>query len=245
MTVAAAELVAEIDGRHLTADNGYTANLLRNIFVIFAFGHGVNSGLEVAYLNHTAVCGFNGLIDAVALNAECDTIHLAVLADLDDFGTAGDQLVDSLNGNRGVRGVLVECDCPFGFSVSTVVLREHGFLDGISAERDRIGSLGIARGIGRADLVCFTRLLICGNEYGSGKCLAVFIGLFNLHKTVFDKEFIRQMIISVRRGCLISVGGVCHTFGGVDFGASLIAYMDNEVLAVIHACKNSRMDMVA
>ena len=53
------------------------------------------------------------------------------------------------------------------------------------------------------------------------------------------------MIISVRRGCFISVGGVCHTFGGVDFGASLITYMDNEVLAVIHACKNSRMDMAA
>ena len=87
--------------------------------------------------------------------------------------------------------------------------------------------------------------MICGNEYGSGKCLAVFIGLFNLHKTVFDKERIRQMIISVRRGCLITVGGVCHTFGGVDFGASLITYMDNEVLAVIHACKNSRMDMAA
>ena len=243
--VAAAELVAEIDGRHLTADYGDAACFLRHIFVIFGFCYGVHAGLEVVYLNHAAVCGFNGLVDTVALNAEGNAVHLAVLTDLDNFCTAGDQLVDSLNGNRGVRGVLVECDCPFGFSVSTVVLREHGFLDGISAERDRIGSLGIAGGIGRADLVCFTRLLICGNEYGSGKCLAVFISLFNLHKTVFDKEFIRQMIISVRRGCLISVGGVCHTFGGVDFGASLVTYMDNEVLAVIHACKNSRMDMAA
>lgn len=44
---------------------------------------------------------------------EGNTVHLAVLADLDDFGTAGDQLVDSLNGNRGVRGVLVAQQRPY------------------------------------------------------------------------------------------------------------------------------------
>lgn len=86
---------------------------MRNIFVIFGFGHGVNSWLEAVYLNHAAVCGFNGLVDAVALNAEGNTVYLAVLADLDDFGTAGDQLVDSLNGNRGVRGVLVAQQRPY------------------------------------------------------------------------------------------------------------------------------------
>ena len=86
--VAAAERIAESDCGNLTADNGYTANLLRNIFVIFGFGHGVNSGLEVIHLNHAAICGFNGLVDAVALDAEGNAVHFSVLADLDDFGTA-------------------------------------------------------------------------------------------------------------------------------------------------------------
>lgn len=53
---------------------GYTANLLRNIFIILGFGHGVHAGLEVVYLNHTAVCGFNGLVDTVALNAESNEL---------------------------------------------------------------------------------------------------------------------------------------------------------------------------
>ena len=107
--VAAAELVAEIDGRHLTADYGYTANLLRNIFVIFGFGHGVNSGLEVVYLNHAAVYGFNGLVDAVALNAEGNTVHLAVLADLDDFGTAVRNFQTDISLDR-VINLLTESD---------------------------------------------------------------------------------------------------------------------------------------
>ena len=80
--------VIEIDRCHLTADDGDTAHLLRLVFVIALLDDGVNAGGKVVDLNDTACARRNGLVHTVAGDRKGNALYLAVLAGLDDFGTA-------------------------------------------------------------------------------------------------------------------------------------------------------------
>ena len=80
--------IAECHGRRLSRYHGDTAGFLRLIFFFRQFGHGVNAGEEVIHLNQAAVGCFHGFIHTVALDAEGNAVHLAVLRGLDDFGRA-------------------------------------------------------------------------------------------------------------------------------------------------------------
>ena len=85
---AALQGIIEIDRCHLTADDGDTAHLLWFIFVVVLLGDGVNAGGKVVDLNDTACARRNGLVHTVAGDRKGNALYLAVLAGLDDFGTA-------------------------------------------------------------------------------------------------------------------------------------------------------------
>ena len=73
------ENIIEIDLCHLTGNNSYSVNLLRNIFVNRLFCHRVNTGHKVIKLEFTAVCSRNSLIDAVTADSKLNTVNLSVL----------------------------------------------------------------------------------------------------------------------------------------------------------------------
>ena len=85
---AALQGIIEIDRCHLTADDGDTAHLLWFIFVVVLLGDGVNAEGKVVDLNDTACARRNGLVHTVAGDRKGNALYLAVLAGLDDFGTA-------------------------------------------------------------------------------------------------------------------------------------------------------------
>ena len=83
--IAALQNIAEIHGSNLTADNGNTANLLRFVFVVVLFGHGVNAGGEIVNLNRAACACLNGFVHAVTCNGKGNPLNLAVLGSFNDF----------------------------------------------------------------------------------------------------------------------------------------------------------------
>ena len=86
--LAAAEHIVEGNRRPLPGKHGDTVAFLGHILVIALLGDGINAGHQIVDVNFTVSVGGNALIDALAGDGEGNAVHPAVLAGLDDFGTA-------------------------------------------------------------------------------------------------------------------------------------------------------------
>ena len=73
------ENIVEINLCHLTSNNSYSVNLLRNIFINGLFRYGVNAGHKVINLNFTAICSLNGFIYTVTADGKANAVNLSVL----------------------------------------------------------------------------------------------------------------------------------------------------------------------
>ena len=233
--------VIERDGCGLPADNGNGANLLRLVVVDIFLGHGVGAGFQVGNRDLTAVCGGNGLIHAVARKGEGNTVHHTVLACLYDLAVAGDNFIYRIDGNGSVGSIFVECFRPGCRSVGSVVSRENTLNDFILAVRDRHFGLRIARAVGRADAVLLSRGGFGGNEHRTCKCLAVSILFVNLNTAVILPILYGKMIVGVGIAGLVT--GLPHPIDTGDFGATVVAHVDDIVHAFISAGVNGNMGM--
>ncbi len=86
--ITASEDIVKGDGCRPPGYNHHRTAFLRLVLVIGLFGHSVGAGGKIVDLDFTRRIGGNGLVDPVALNAEFDSINLAVLGGLDDFCAA-------------------------------------------------------------------------------------------------------------------------------------------------------------
>ena len=107
--ITAAEHIVEGNRRRLSSEHGNTVAFLGHILVIALLGDGIGAGHQIVDVNFTVSVGGNALIDALAGDGEGNAVHLAVLADLDDFGTAVRNFQTDISLDR-VINLLTESD---------------------------------------------------------------------------------------------------------------------------------------
>ena len=82
LKITSFENVVEVYGCHLTGNNGYSVNFLRNIFINGLFRYGIYTGHKIIKLKLTAVFCGNSLINSIPCDSEFDTVNLSVLTGL-------------------------------------------------------------------------------------------------------------------------------------------------------------------
>lgn len=86
---AALQLVVEIHGRGLAADDGHALGFLGFIFVNGLLGYGINAGVEVGDVDLARLIGGLGSAVSLAGNGETDPGYLSILGSLDQLHVAG------------------------------------------------------------------------------------------------------------------------------------------------------------
>ena len=233
--------VIESDGCSLSADDGNGANLLRLVVVDIFLRHGVSAGFQVGNCDLAAVCGGNGLVHAVARKGEGNPVHHTVLACLYNLAVAGDNLIYRIDRNGGVRSILVKSLSPGCRSVGSVVGRKNTLNDFIFAVRNRHFGLRIARAVGRANAILLSCGCFGGNEYRTCKSLAVGILFVNLDTAVILPILYGKMVVGIGIAGLVT--GLPHPIDTGDFGATVVAHVDNIVHTFISAGVNGNVLM--
>ena len=130
LKITSFENIIEVDLCHLTGNNGYSVNLLRNIFVDRLFCYRVNTGHKVIQLEFTAVCGCYCLIDTVTADSKLNAVNLSVLTCLYNLTRAVaylhfDKAADLLSISNHVLNtvaVLVDTVRPYNYTSADAVL---------------------------------------------------------------------------------------------------------------------------
>ena len=145
-----------------------------------------------------------------------------------DHQTAGDLLIDGVDGDGIVRGVLRQGHCPGCRTAGLVARGEHRLGHHIGAQ-GKLAGLGIAVGIGRADVIGVARRLIHGLELGPGQLSAIRILLVDLNKAGLLHIIVHIQMVP-GHGSRGLGAGVCHVLHGTDLRTTGIAHMDDEVV---------------
>ena len=135
LKITSFENIIEVDFCHLTGNDSYSVNLLRNIFVDRLFRYRVNAGHKVIKLEFTAVSGCYRLIDSVTADSKLNAVNLAVLTCLDNltrtvdnlhFYKSADRVADFLSISNHILNtvaVLMDTVSPYNYtSADTVFL---------------------------------------------------------------------------------------------------------------------------
>ena len=86
---AALQLVVEIHGSGLAADDGHALGFLGFVFVNRLLGYGINAGIEVGDVDLARLIGGLGGAVSLAGNGETDPGYLSVLGSLNQLHIAG------------------------------------------------------------------------------------------------------------------------------------------------------------
>ena len=221
------ENIVECYSRSLTANNRYRSNFLRLILISHNFSYGVTAGLEVIDFNLTIGIGGNGFVNTVPFNGETDTCHLTILGVLHDLGRSGDQFVDCFNCDGGIGRFRIQSLRPCSRTIGSVIGRKYRFCNGISAIRDSVLTLSVAITIGGADYKLFVCFGIGRSKIRTGKSIAIGIFLIDLDAAIILEDVIGKMEVCVRIGGLIT--SLSHPVNTGNLGATIIAYMNNEI----------------
>lgn len=225
--IAALQGVVKGHGRGLVRDNRYNLTVLRLIFIRRQLSHRIFAGLQIINCDLTTVLGFHGLIDAVTLNTETDTVDLAVLGGLNDHARAGNFLIDCIDRDDSFV-CLSDGYIPLGLSVRSVVRREHSFYDTVIAVGNAVKTR-VTLAVGGTDFILLggvSRVRCSKNS--TGKVFTVGIFLVDLNRSVIiDKGRSYNLYDRFR------IATFTHSYDGRDFGASVIAYMGQKILSVV------------
>ena len=145
-----------------------------------------------------------------------------------DLKTAGDFLVDCIDRDGVIRGILRQRHRPFGGTAGLIAIGEHSLRDHIGAQGQFAG-LGIAGGIGGTNVVGVAGLLIDSLELGTGQVGTVGVLLVDLDETGLGNIVIHIQVIPCD-----GLGGlgacIAHVLDGTDLRTAGVADMDNEVV---------------
>ena len=145
-----------------------------------------------------------------------------------DHQTAGDLLVDCVDRNDIVRGVLRQGHSPFRRAAGLIARGEHRLGHHIGTQ-GQLAGLGIAVDIGGADVIGIPCRLIHGLELGPGQLSAIGILFVDLNEAGLIHGIVDLQMVPGHgsRGLGAGVGHVLH---GTDLRTTGITHMDDEVV---------------
>ena len=165
---AALQLVVEIHGSSLAADDGHALGFLGFILINRLLGYGINAGIEVGDVDLARLIGGLGSAVSLAGNGETDPGYLSILGSLDQLHVAGFhfqiQIAHHIIGHGfpvGGKVLLAAADNPICPNHNTAALGSHFF---------RLNGHRAFDGLGRSDgeLVAIHREIQAGNIAGKG-----------------------------------------------------------------------------
>ena len=147
---------------------------------------------------------------------------------LDDLGSALDQLVLGIDGDRHIRRAVRQFYLPGPCATGFIARGKHGFHNGVFSQRQSCTD-GITAAVSGTNDVVGAGGLMGGSKGCTGKCVTIRIGLVDLDVT-FRLNIIEVQMVEAYRIRGLTAGGCGHPLYDGDLRASVVTDMDHKVL---------------
>ena len=199
------------------------------------FLHIVSTGFQASDRDFTVGRGCKGRTGngfgacSVSIDAKHPAIQVITgIGCLLDRQATRDLLINRCDGDRVIRGVLIESHGPLGGTAWAVASGKHGFSYLVGTE-GQLAGLGITAGIGGTDVEYIAGCLIHSLELGTGQVIAVGVLLVDFNETsLIDDVIDVQVIPGTGAGALGT--GIGHVLYGTDLRAAGVTDVDNEMI---------------